>query len=225
MRATLALVAYVMAGAASAQVASFNPRFQTIDYIPDQVVLIRGAPGYAITLQLAPDDRIESVALGDSGAWQVTADKTGNRLFVKALQAGAATNMTVITSARLYAFDLQPMANPSMDMPYSVQFRYPARARIGDVATKPMTGMYRMHGSKSLWPDQMSDDGTHTYIQWDTDTPIPAIYTRDRQGREALINGMMRDDIFVIDSVSPKFVFRIDQQVAVATRRAAKGAE
>jgi hypothetical protein len=34
-----------------------------------------------------------------------------------------------------------------------------------------------------------------------------------------LVNGMMRDDIFVIDSVTQKLVFRIDDHVARAERR------
>ncbi len=39
-------------------------------------------------------------------------------------------------------------------------------------------------------------------------------------GQEMLVNGMMReDDLFVIDSVTRKLVFRIDGNVATATRQ------
>ena len=34
-----------------------DPRIQSVTYVPDQVVLIEGSPGYHITLELSPDDR------------------------------------------------------------------------------------------------------------------------------------------------------------------------
>ena len=44
-------------------------------------------------------------------------------------------------------------------------------------------------------------------------------------GQEMLVNGMMReDDLFVIDSVSKKLVFRIDGDSATATRQQKKKA-
>ncbi len=96
---------------------------QMIDYRRDQVVQIEGAPGYQVLIALAPDERIENVALGDSSAWQAVASQSGNLLFVRPTQDGVSTNMTVITSARFYAFDLVP-ANGAP--PYEVRFRYPA---------------------------------------------------------------------------------------------------
>ena len=44
-------------------------------YDPQQVVLLQVAAGYQLTLAFAPDERIESVAVGDSGAWQVTPNR------------------------------------------------------------------------------------------------------------------------------------------------------
>ena len=55
----------------------------------DQVVPLEVAPGYQLMLEFAPDERIESVAVGDSGAWQVTPNRSGDRVFVKPLQGAA----------------------------------------------------------------------------------------------------------------------------------------
>ncbi|HZF95451.1 MAG TPA: TrbG/VirB9 family P-type conjugative transfer protein, partial [Allosphingosinicella sp.] len=177
-----------------------------------------------LTVELAPDEQIENVALGDSGAWQVTANRRGDRLFIKPLQGGISTNMTVITNARLYAIDLVPLSGPSPEMAYTVRFNYPEAARTGAgggeeaEAEPPVDGRYRVSGARALQPSRIGDDGRHTYIEWPADRPIPAVYALGANGEESLVNGMMRDDVYVIDSVVPRLVFRIDRQTARAVR-------
>ena len=77
-----------------------NPHVQTVEYVAGQVVLLEAAPGYLLTLELSPDEQVENVAIGDSSAWQVTANRRGDHLFVKALAAGISSNMTVTTTVR-----------------------------------------------------------------------------------------------------------------------------
>ena len=86
----LLLAAGRLAGAgAAARPGGGDPRIQTRRlYDADQVVQLQGAPGYQLDVEFAPDERIESVAVGDSAAWQVTPNRRGDRLFVKPLQAG-----------------------------------------------------------------------------------------------------------------------------------------
>jgi type IV secretion system protein VirB9 len=214
-------------GPAAAQVkpqpGAGDPRIQGIDYAPEQVVTLQGTPGYELTVELSPDEQVENVALGDSGAWQVTANRRGDHLFIKALQSGVSTNMTVVTSVRLYNFELVPLSGPTGDMPYTIRFRYPGTADPNagdeDAASAAGKGRYVLTGDKELRPSAISDDGRHTYIQWPRDRSLPAVYAIGSDGQEALVNGMMRDDIFVIDSVSEKLVFRIDEHVARAERR------
>lgn len=200
-------------------VAGGDARFQTVTYAPNQVVLLEGAPGYQITLELSPDERAETIALGDSSAWQVTPNKRGDLLFIKAT-SGASTNMTVITNVRTYNFDLSG-GSPS-SMAYTVRFLYPppptpAEEDLGDDASE---GRYRLGGDKALRPSEISDDGTHTYIRWPRDRALPAVYALTDGGQEMLVNGMMRDDdLFVVDSIQRKLVFRIDGNVATATRQ------
>ena len=87
-----------------------DPRIQSVDFAPDQVVLIQGATGYSVTVELSPDEQVENVAVGDSSAWQVTANHRGDHLFVKNLISGVTTNMTVVTSAHTYYFELAPLS-------------------------------------------------------------------------------------------------------------------
>jgi len=227
-RAALAILLALTGSAAAAQVRPQpgygDARMQTIDYARDQVVQIEGAPGYQVLIALAPDEQVQNVAIGDSGAWQVVASASGNMLFVRPTQDGVSTNMTVITSARFYAFDLVP-ANGTP--PYEVRFRYPAEpgadASTGAPGAIDPVGLYRLSGTRSLWPERINDDGVKTYIDWPPDVALPAVFIIDDHGRERLANGNMRGDLYVIDSVHEQLLFRIDRKTARAKRYLPKG--
>lgn len=224
MKIAALLLALSLAAPAAAQVrpqpGGGDPRLQTIDYAPDQVFLLEVAPGYQMMVELAADEQIENIAVGDSGAFQVTANRRGDRLFIKPIHSGVTTNMTVVTNARLYAVQLQSLPGPTPDMAYTVRFRYPTPQEDGTGGEEAgeLAGRYRLSGDRSVRPTRIGDDGRHTYIEWDTAHALPAVYARDRQGRETLVNGMMRDDVYVIDTVISRLVFRRDDQVARARR-------
>jgi type IV secretion system protein VirB9 len=198
-----------------------DPRIQTVAYSEDQVVTLQGAPGYQVTVQFGSDEQIENVAVGDSASWQVTPNRRGDYLFVKPVRAGVATNMTVVTSVRTYLFELQPVYDASSQMAYTVRFTYPAGQPDSVADEAPggaLAGRYRLSGERALRPSRIDDDGRHTYIEWPRDSTLPAVYALDSEGRESLVNGAMRDDLFVVDSVAPTLVFRIDQHIARAVR-------
>jgi len=226
------LFACAAAGPALAQVqpqpSGGDPHLQAIDYDSGEIVQLRGAPGYQMMVELSPDEQIRSVALGDSSAWQVSVNKDGDRLFLKPAQPDVSTNMTVVTSVRVYNFDLASLSGPSPGMPYTVQFRYPApRARTNDAgggyvdvgtATRRIS-RYKVDGDRQLWPAEITNDGQHTFIDWPRSAPIPAVYAIDEHGKDALVNGMMgTDDVYVVDGVPDRLMFRIDDTVAYAVR-------
>lgn len=200
-----------------------DPRVQTVMFAPDQVVQLQAAPGYQITVALNPDERIESIALGDGNAWQATANKRGDYLFVKPLNAGVTTNMVVITDVRMYAFELVPAYGPMDNLPFAVRFTYPDSAplAVAGPATaeeKASPGRYRLSGDKLLRPSAMADDGVRTEIEWPTSAALPAIYAINDDGTETLATGQVRDGRIVVDRIARKFVFRQDRRVATATR-------
>lgn len=100
-----------------------DPRLVTLEYDEAHVVTIRGKVKVQSTIKFAPDEQIENVAIGDSGAWQVQPNKAQTILFVKPLALNAKTNMTVVTDKRTYLFDL--VASPKNAPLYVLQFRYP----------------------------------------------------------------------------------------------------
>ncbi|MDH7973006.1 TrbG/VirB9 family P-type conjugative transfer protein [Sphingomonas sp. AR_OL41] len=198
-----------------------DPRIQSVLYDPNQVVQLQAAAGYQVTVEFAPDERIENVAVGDSGAWQITPNKRGDRLFVKAVGQGVTSNLTVVTDARTYIFELSPLFGPLPTMAYVLRFRYATPAAVTVVANDaavPTPGRYKLNGDKALRPSAIDDDGVHTYLAWAPDQTLPAIFAIDSEGRESLVNGMVRDGRFVIDAVANHLVFRIDRRTAGATR-------
>jgi type IV secretion system protein VirB9 len=232
MRLVRGLLLLLIAGASPAfaevqpVVGDGDPRLQFVDFDAGQVVQLRGSPGYQLMVELSPDEQVRSVALGDTGAWQVSVNKGGNRLFLKPARTDVRTNMSVVTSVRTYNFDLYALAAPAPDMPYAVQFHYPAPKATAtayeyvDVsAAARRLSKYRITGDQELRPGSVSDDGKQTYISWPKNAPIPAIYSVDRSGNEELANGVMGiDDVYVVDGAPQALVFRIDQAVARAER-------
>ncbi len=220
-----ALLLLIAAVPAQAQVrpqpGAGDPHIQSVEYRPDQVVWLEAAPGYQLTIELASDEHVENVALGDSGAWQVTANRRGDRLFVKPVREGVSTNMLVVTDARTYNFQLSPLSGQSSDAAWSIRFRYPTVASDQGSNAEPadkVIGRYKVRGSPALRPSGIHDDGVHTYVEWPEDRPLPAIYAINGGGKETLINGMMRDGRMVIDSIQDRLIFRIDNLSAQAVR-------
>jgi type IV secretion system protein VirB9 len=224
------VLALLVAAPANAQFARTMPdssqHVETIDYSEGEVVPVRAAVGYQLMVELAADEQVKNIAIGDSGPWQINVGKEGDRLFLKPIRPAERTNMTVVTSVRTYHFDLESLAELAADTPYTIVFRYAAPRSSPDdseyvdvsAATRRLT-KYRISGDPALRPEAVSDDGRHTYVAWPRDASIPAIYSIDAYGKETLVNGMMgTDDVYVVDGVPRVLMFRIDRASARAER-------
>ena len=120
----------------TAAVAASDNRIRTLAYDPNQIVRILGKAGIQSTIEFAPDERIENVAVGDSSAWQITPNRRASLLFVKPLSAHSRTNMTVVTDRRTYMFDLVA-GEKSTTALYALKFSYPNDKPI-EPASKPV---------------------------------------------------------------------------------------
>lgn len=220
IRLVLFLLLFAMPAMAQAQAAGGDPRLQTIPYDADQVVRLKVATRFQLTVIFSPDERVENVAVGDSDAWQVSLNGRGDALFIKPVSANAPTNMTVITDARVYSFELSPTYAPAADTPFTVRFLYPEAVPDGPPSAVPPAepGRYRLSGNRSLRPGVITDDGVRTYIEWDPDQTLPAVFAVDEQGEEVLVDGYMRDGLYVVDAVHRTLLFRLDRQTARASR-------
>lgn len=196
-----------------------DPRLQTIAYDPDQVVQLPVASGYQLMVAFGSGEHIETIAVGDSGAWQVTANKRGDYLFVKKLEASRATNLTVVTDARIYSFELVDASGDGAQLPFVVRFLYPDAAK--EVAVVPPdrpTYRYRFEGVRALRPKSISMGVDRIGIEWPSDVALPAVFRVDDDGEETLVNGEMQDGRFVVEGLPKKLVFRLDLLRASAVR-------
>lgn len=190
-----------------------DPRIETVDYDAGRVVTLRATQGYAVVVDLGPDEHIDNVVVGDSAGWQVTANKRGDHVVVKPLAVAAATDMVIVTGERSFVFLLQP-ADAGAG-PFVIRFRYLAPAAE---TPAPVLAAYRFRGARALFPIAMYDDGRHTTIAWGKDTPLPAVFAVEGGGKQRIVNGRFRGADYVIDDVAPIFVFRVDKRTAFATR-------
>lgn len=201
-----------------------DPRLQIIPYDASQVVRLKVASRFQLTVLFGADERIENVALGDSDAWQVTVNGRGDALFIKPLRANGPTNMTVITDARVYSFELSPAYAAAFDTPFTVRFQYPAPVPAEPPQSPALeAGRYRLSGARTVRPASVTDDGERTWIDWGPTQTLPAVFAIDAQGEEVLVDGTMRDGRYVIDAVHRTLLFRLDRQTARASRVAPRG--
>lgn len=219
---TLWLVVLILGTPTWAQVpelsVSGDPRLRTITYDGNRVVPLKVATNFQLTILFGPDERVENVALGDSGAWQATLNGRGDALFIKPVRSSGTTNMTVITDLRVYIFELSPSFGPAPDAPFTLRFSYPDTASQSTGTVSPHTSRYRLSGYRDLRPQEVSDDGTRTYVRWHPERSLPAIFAIDDRGQESLLSGQMRDGLYVIDAVHPALLFRLDRRTARASR-------
>jgi type IV secretion system protein VirB9 len=218
----LAALAFAAQAAGQPNVAyeKADARIRPVAY--GQTAPVDVALGSALTLLVPAGERVLEVRLDDPRSFQVSVASPSDAVWVWPLRPGAGTQIAIRTNVRSYTLALAQTGGP---VPYVARLLPPATvARENTQPTKPSTGpmigRYKLSGSRPLRPDAIGDDGVRTYIAWGEGLALPAVFAVDPLGREQMVNGYMRDRLFVIDGVSTKLVFRIDRQSAVAVRSA-----
>ena len=200
-----------------------DPRLQTVAYNPDQIVQLVVASGYQLMVNFAPGERIETIAVGDSSAWQVTTNKRGDFLFIKALGDGRTTNMTVVTDARVYMFELLPSTPYASEQAFSLRFTYGEDEQTAKVETAAVIRYrYRIGGARALRPSRVTQEGENIVVEWPDTVALPAIFRIEEDGNETLVNSIIENGRFVIAGLPKRLIFRLDLQVAKAVRVKAK---
>ena len=216
-----------------------DPRLVTREYDPARVYRLEGRPKVQATIRFAPDETIQNVAIGDSQAWQVTPSRSANLLFVKPLNPRAMTNMTVVTSRRVYLFDL--VSGPTVRNPlYVLAFTYHAEeeAAAALAAAHPETAApnadevaaasddlavidpatlnfaWGTSGAPALLPETVYDNGEATFLAWPQGEAMPAILVKNAAGSEGPVNYATRGGVIVIDAVPGEIILRSGEDVA-----------
>ena len=205
-----------------------DARIRTVPYQRDNVVTVWGTRGISTILVFAEDERIETVALGDSLAWQAVPDQSKRYLFIKSLEKDAATNMTVVTRKRIYSFVLRAGGGVNRVV-FKIRFTYPddeADARLmakaeamaafpnkrAAEASSIRNFDYSYKGHANVKPQIVFDDGTKTYFRFAGE--VPGIFLVNADRGETLVNYRREGEMVVVDKAAGQWTLRSGSDTA-----------
>jgi type IV secretion system protein VirB9 len=202
-----------------------DSRVRSAAYNGDEVYKLHGFVGYQIDLEFEAGETFKGLGAGDIEGLSFVGQE--NHLFLKPKAAKVATNLTVLTSRREYQFDYTASAQrPAADDPgviYALRFTYapPPSQSAADAAAKRLASQldnasakrprnidYWYCGEPTLEPVAASDDGVHTRLRFAVNADLPAIFVRNDDGSESLLNFSMDAGDVIVHRVAKRFILR-----------------
>jgi type IV secretion system protein VirB9 len=200
---------------------SLDTRIRTASYDPDQVYRLRGYAGYEIDLQFESGETFTGLGAGDVEGLAFLGKE--NHLFLKPKALKVATNITVLTNRRQYQLDYSAVGRtplPGDEVIYALKFQYPERRDAKLEAeqleatlkaasnTRPHNIDYWYCGDPTLKPSGAVDDGVHTRLTFAANAELPAVFVRNEDGSESLLNFSMDQGDVVIHRVAHRLILR-----------------
>jgi len=203
-----------------------DPRVRVAPYSSEQVYRLYGYVGYEIDLEFETGESFQGLAAGDIDGIDFVAQ--ANHLFLKPKAAKVGTNLTILTNRRHYQIDYAAVAHrpdPVTDeVIYSVRFTYPPVAMARNEAAenaarteaaltrapamRPRNIDYWFCGNPAVKPVAASDDGVHTRLRFGGKAELPAIFIRNDDGTESLLNFSMDEGDVIVHRVARRFIVR-----------------
>lgn len=202
-----------------------DSRIRVAGYNADEIYVLQGYVGYQIDLEFEPGEAFVGLGAGDLEALSFVA--ADNHLFLKPKASRVDTNLTVLTNRRHYHFaytaTVQPPQAAEGDVIYALRFTYsspvpadsgPSQSQrvderlVAAAAERPHNIDYWFCGHPTLRPVAASDDGVHTRLRFNPRSELPAIFVRNDDGAESLINFSMESGEVVIHRVARRFILR-----------------
>lgn len=204
---------------------NIDSRMRVAPYSADQVYRLYGYVGFQIDIEFARGEVFKGLAAGDIDGLSFEAH--GRHLFLKPRVPHVRTNLTVLTNLRQYEFEYSASPGPPDSMYgeviYALRFTYPgiASAHAAVLKAKEITSDltkasmvrprnydYWYCGRGELKPEAAWDDGVRTWIRFGARTELPAVFLKNADGSESLVNFSMDDGDVVIQRVAHRFVLR-----------------
>jgi type IV secretion system protein VirB9 len=196
-----------------------DARIRVLIYAEDEVYRLKGYAGYQIDLEFEGGEAFVGLGTGDLDSLTFAAQD--NHLFLKPRSGSVDTNLTVLTNRRTYHFDYttsERRPDPAFgDLIYVLRFVYPTqrsdRAAVErELAHAPETRghnlSYGYRGSPQLRPTSAWDDGVQTRLRFDPHEELPAIFLRNDDGSESLVNFTVDSGELVIQRIGRQFTVR-----------------
>jgi type IV secretion system protein VirB9 len=205
-------------------------KFRSYVYNPNDVYRYVGHYTYQGFIEFEDDETIGTISMGNPSLWLF--ETLGNRLFLKPVgENNSETNMTVISSKRVYHFELMAKEAKGIndkDLVFVAKFVYPdekdknlvsfPKAPISDEPDlrdlSPYNFNYQYTGEPSIAPIKVFDNGDFTYFQFaKKNAEIPAIFSVDAEGFESLVNFRAAGTYIIVERVSSQFTLRNGDQI------------
>jgi type IV secretion system protein VirB9 len=200
-----------------------DTRVRVAPYNSAEVYKLRGLVGYQIDLEFELGETFVGLGAGDMEGLSFVGQE--NHLFLKPKASKVTTNLTVLTSRRHYHIDYTALAQrPNEDdIIYALRFTYPetpasltaeaAAKRLdsqldGASSQRPHNIDYWYCGEPALRPIGASDDGVHTRLSFAANGDLPAIFVRNADESESLLNFSVDAGDVVIHRVAQRFILR-----------------
>jgi len=202
---------------------SVDTRIRVAAYDSAEVYKLHGLVGYQIDLEFEPGETFVGLGAGDMEGLSFVGQE--NHLFLKPKASKVATNLTVLTTRRHYHFEYVAVAQrPNEDdVIYSLRFTYPQvsakldaeaaakrlDSQLDDASShRPHNIDYWFCGEPALRPVSASDDGVHTRLSFAANAELPAIFVRNADDSESLLNFSIDAGDVVIHRVAQRFILR-----------------
>ncbi|OFW80548.1 MAG: hypothetical protein A2887_05240 [Alphaproteobacteria bacterium RIFCSPLOWO2_01_FULL_40_26] len=200
-------------------------KFRSFIYNPNDVYRYFGHYTYQGFIEFEEGETIGTISMGNPSLWLF--ESLGNRLFLKPVgEDNSETNMTIISSKRVYHFELVAKEAKSItdkDLIFVVKFVYPdekdknilAFPKIPPSDEPDMRDLsaynfnYQYTGEPTIAPIKVFDNGEFTYFQFPKkNAEIPAIFNVDAEGYESLVNFRSAGNYIIVERVGAQFTLR-----------------
>lgn len=222
--AALSVLLQVCCAMAHAAGDATDARIRVIAYGADEVYRLKGYVGYQIDLEFERGEAFVGLGTGDIDS--ITFAAQDNHLFLKPKAGGVDTNLTILTTRRSYHFDYtttERRPDPAFgDVIYVLRFAYapPSTDHSADKIDHSLADATKMRwhnldygyrGSPELKPQSAWDDGVQTRLRFGPQQELPAVFLRNDDGSESLVNFNVEAGELVIQRVNRRFVVRRGQ--------------
>ncbi|HEY2678045.1 MAG TPA: TrbG/VirB9 family P-type conjugative transfer protein [Steroidobacteraceae bacterium] len=201
---------------------SVDSRIRVAAYDDNQVYRLRGVVGYQIDLEFEAGESFVGLGAGDIEGLAFVGEE--NHLFLKPKAAKVSTNLTVLTNRRHYQIEYTALPRQEVveaEVIYALRFTYPPPSQATVEAAnhleaqlqsasgnRPRNVDYWYCGEPTLKPAAASDDGVHTRLRFAVNADLPAIFVRNEDESESLLNFSMDSGDVIIHRVARQFILR-----------------
>ena len=189
-----------------------DARVRSVLYSPVDVIRLDARLRVNTAIELGAGERIDSVLLGDSEAFEVEVLSNRTTVSIKPVIAGAETNMTIYSGR--CTITLAISEGQARSATYRLVIRYPetSPARATPVQASSRDIGYVWSGEETLKPVRIWNDGQATYFAFAPGLR-PSVFGVDATGREVTLNTGTNGSVVRVPGIRPEYSIRIGTQV------------